>query len=105
MTKRTEAIIMSMTKEERAKPQIINGSRRARIARGAGVEVYDVNALIKQFNQINKMMGKMRAQVGDAKGKGGRMSKRARRMMGGLGGLGDVASQAEMQRMMRDMFK
>ena len=54
---------------ERSKPRIINGSRRARIARGSGVEVYDVNNLIKQFDQMNKMMGKMRAMAQQGKGK------------------------------------
>ena len=53
---RIEAIIFSMTSEERAKPQVINGSRRERIARGAGVEVFDVNQLLKQFNETKKLM-------------------------------------------------
>lgn len=54
-----EAIIYSMTKEERAKPHIINGSRRKRIAKGCGQSVQDVNKLIKQFNMMQKMMKKM----------------------------------------------
>ncbi len=53
---RTEAIILSMTREERAKPEILNGSRRARIAAGSGTKVADVNALIKQFSQMRQMM-------------------------------------------------
>jgi signal recognition particle subunit SRP54 len=53
---RTEAIIQSMTLEERAKPKIINGSRRERIAAGAGVTVYDVNQLLKQFAQVKKLL-------------------------------------------------
>lgn len=59
---RTEAIIHSMTKEERAKPHIINGSRRRRIARGSGTRVHEVNQLIKQFSMMQKMIknvGKM----------------------------------------------
>ena len=106
VTKRTEAIIMSMTKDERAKPSIINGSRRARIAKGAGVEVYDVNTLIKQFDQMNKMMSKMRAEMGKSMGKGkkGRGKRGLSSLLGGLGDLGGLASQAEMQRMMRDMM-
>ena len=51
-----EAIILSMTPEERRKPQILNGSRRLRIARGAGRPVQEVNALLKQFQQMQKMM-------------------------------------------------
>ncbi|MBE6729666.1 MAG: signal recognition particle protein [Ruminococcaceae bacterium] len=52
---RMEAIITSMTKKERAKPDILNGSRRKRIAEGAGVKVEDVNRLVSQYNQIKKM--------------------------------------------------
>jgi signal recognition particle subunit SRP54 len=53
---RTEAIISSMTPVERASPAIISGSRRARIARGSGTAVGDVNALLKQFEEARKMM-------------------------------------------------
>ncbi|MBS1272033.1 MAG: Signal recognition particle protein [Candidatus Marinimicrobia bacterium] len=63
-----EAIINSMTKEERNKPGIINGSRRRRIARGSGTSVGDINQLLKQFQQMKKMMqqmnkGKMKHQI------------------------------------------
>ena len=54
--KQTEAIIGSMTPEERAKPSIINASRRERIARGSGVSIGDVNRLMKQFEESRKMM-------------------------------------------------
>ena len=54
--KQTEAIIGSMTPEERAKPSIINASRRERIARGSGVTIGDVNRLMKQFEESRKMM-------------------------------------------------
>ncbi|RKY83278.1 signal recognition particle protein [candidate division KSB1 bacterium] len=54
--KKTEAIINSMTPEERRKPKIINGSRRLRIARGSGTSVQDVNRLLKQFSQMQKMI-------------------------------------------------
>ena len=54
--KRTEAIILSMTMKERIKPEIINGSRRKRIATGSGTSVEDVNKLLKQFDQMKKMM-------------------------------------------------
>jgi signal recognition particle subunit SRP54 len=61
----TEAIIQSMTPEERRRPDILNGSRRARIARGAGRPVSEVNQLLKQFEQMKQMMkgvGKLRAR-------------------------------------------
>ena len=53
---RLQAIITSMTPEERANPQILNGSRRRRIARGSGTSVQAVNQLVKQFSQMKKMM-------------------------------------------------
>jgi signal recognition particle subunit SRP54 len=62
--KRQEAIISSMTKEERTKPDVINGSRRKRIAAGAGVEVSEVNKILKMQRQMADVMKKM--------GKGGR---------------------------------
>lgn len=54
-----EAIILSMTQEERITPTILNGSRRRRIARGSGCKVQEVNQLIKQFNSLKKMMQRM----------------------------------------------
>lgn len=76
---RTEAIIHSMTKQERRKPDILNGSRRKRIADGAGVKIVEVNQLIKQFQQMQQMMKmlkgggakKMMRQMEAMKGKGG----------------------------------
>ena len=62
---RIEAIILSMTPEERLKPEIINGSRRKRIAKGCGLGVEDINRLLKQFDQMKKMMKQL-------SGKGGR---------------------------------
>jgi signal recognition particle subunit SRP54 len=53
---RIEAIVLSMTPEERRRPQMINGSRRARIAAGSGTSVQQVNGLIKQFAQMRKVM-------------------------------------------------
>ncbi len=61
-----EAIINSMTQEEKLKPEIINGSRRRRIAKGSGTSVQDVNRLLKQFKQTKKMMKKL----GDMQGGG-----------------------------------
>ncbi len=62
--KHVEAIIQSMTVEERLRPEVINGSRRRRIARGAGVEVSDVNQLIRQFREMRKMMKTMTKLLG-----------------------------------------
>ncbi|MDD6134697.1 signal recognition particle protein [Selenomonas ruminis] len=74
-----EAIIKSMTPKERANIDIINGSRRKRIAMGSGTRVQDVNKLLKQFGEMKKMMKKMKKMQ---KGKGGFPG------LGGLGGLG-----------------
>ena len=76
---RTEAIIKSMTRQERRKPDILNGSRRQRIANGAGVKIVEVNQLLKQFQQMQKMMRmfkgggakKMMRQMEAMRGKGG----------------------------------
>ena len=78
--KRTEAIIQSMTIQERRKPGLLNGSRRMRIAAGAGVKVLEVNQLIKQFEQMQKLMKMM---------KGGNQKKMMRQMeqMKGRGGM------------------
>ena len=78
---RHEAIILSMTKQERRLPRIIGGSRRKRIADGAGVQIRDVNLLIKQFSQMQKMMRKM---------KGGKMKQLMSAFGGGGGGLPDL---------------
>ena len=75
--KRVESIILSMTKDERANPGLINPSRKKRIARGAGVDISEVNRLVKQFDQMKKMMKQMPGMAGGKK-RGG---------FGGLGGL------------------
>ncbi|MEF3255248.1 MAG: signal recognition particle protein [Deferribacterales bacterium] len=62
--KRIEAIIYSMTPEERRKSSIINGSRKKRIARGSGTSVHEVNKLIMQLEQMNKMMKKLKNKFG-----------------------------------------
>jgi signal recognition particle subunit SRP54 len=72
---RTEAIINSMTKQERTKPELINGSRRKRIARGSGTNVSQVNKLLKQFRDMRRMM----KQINEAGG----MENFAGRFMGG----------------------
>ena len=78
-----EAIINSMTPAERARPEIIKGSRKKRIAAGSGTQVQDINRLLKQFTQMQKMMKKM---------SGGGMSKMMKKMKGmmppGMGGMG-----------------
>ncbi len=78
---RFEAILDSMTLHERSHPQVVNGSRRRRIARGSGTAVSDVNRLLKRFAEARKMVRKLsRIQKG---GKGS--SKKLARMLGGLG--------------------
>ncbi len=71
--KRTEAIVLSMTPDERRRPEIIKGSRRQRIAAGSGSTLVEVNRLLKQFGEMRKMM---------------RSPKKMKKMMGGLGGMG-----------------
>ncbi len=75
-TKHIEAIIQSMTKKERQNPDILNGSRKRRIAKGSGTSIQEINKLLKQFDEMKKMMKMMN---GMAKGRKG---------FGGLGGLG-----------------
>lgn len=71
--RQTEAIICSMTRKERAKPDIINPSRKKRIAAGAGVDIADVNRLMKQFEQMKKMMKQMSGMMSGKKKKFGGM--------------------------------
>ena len=54
MMDRVEAIILSMTKEERANPDLLNPSRKKRIAKGAGVDIAEINRIVKQFEQMKK---------------------------------------------------
>ena len=69
---RVEAIILSMTAEERANPALMNMSRKQRIARGAGVDIGEVNRMVKQFDQMKKMMKQLPGMMGGGKkGKGG----------------------------------
>ncbi len=78
---RTEAIIQSMTIQERRKPRLMKGSRLRRVAQGSGVQVRDVNALLKQFGQMQKMMKMMHG------GKGRKMMQAMKSQMGdGAGG-------------------
>ena len=81
---KVEAIIKSMTLEERRKPDMINGSRRGRIARGSGVTTSDVNALLKQFKQMQQMMRGFAPMLSRKKGKKG---KRAKLPISGIPGI------------------
>ncbi len=78
------AIISSMTKKERRNPALLNGSRRARIARGSGTQPSDVNKLMKQYQQMEKMMGKLAG--GGMKG----LMRNMKGMMGAMGGRGGM---------------
>jgi signal recognition particle subunit SRP54 len=78
---RMMAIIGSMTPKERRNPHLLNGSRRARIAKGSGTSPADVNKLLKQFQQMEKMMGKLAG--GGMKG----LMRGMKGMMGGRGGM------------------
>ncbi|WP_020615318.1 signal recognition particle protein [Paenibacillus daejeonensis] len=69
---RVEAIVQSMTKEEKVKPEIMNHSRRKRIAAGSGTSVADVNRLIKQFDDMRKMMKQFSSMMGPKGPKGGK---------------------------------
>ncbi|HSF64000.1 MAG TPA: signal recognition particle protein [Paracoccaceae bacterium] len=96
MLKRQIALIQSMTKKERANPDLLQASRKKRIAAGAGLDVADLNRLLKQHRQMADMMKKM--------GKGGMMKQALRQMMG-KGGLPDPSkmSPAELEEAARGM--
>ena len=74
---RVEAIILSMTAEERRNPDLMNPSRKKRIAQGAGVDIAEVNRLVKQFGDMKKLMKQLPGMAGGGKRKG----------LGGLGGM------------------
>ena len=80
--RRMVAIIGSMTKKERRHPDLLNGSRRARVARGSGTQPADVNRLLKQYMQMEKMMSKL--SKGGTKG----LMRQMRGAMKGMGGMG-----------------
>ncbi len=100
----TEAIIRSMTPDERRRPEIINGSRRVRIAKGSGTTVPDVNRLVKQFGEMQKMMKQMGGLAGKKAGKKGKAPKmnpvkmaKAMKQMGAgdLSGLGNFGAPGQ----------
>ncbi len=86
-TSRMEAIINSMTKKERARPELIKGSRKRRIAAGSGTQIQDVNKLLKQFTQMQKMMKKMSGKGGMRKMMSGMQGMMGGAGMGGMGGM------------------
>lgn len=98
--KRTEAIVLSMTPDERRRPEIIKQSRRERIAKGSGVKILEVNQLLKQFGEMRKMMrspNKMRnmmKQMGGGMGGLGGM-KGLPPGLGGLGGPGKIGAMGD----------
>ncbi|MDO4182806.1 MAG: signal recognition particle protein [Coriobacteriia bacterium] len=90
-------IINSMTKKERQKPDILNGSRRKRIAAGAGVTVQEVNSLIKKYNETKKMVKKMMpdGDLSALKGKRGKKGKKGRKRRGmSIPGMGQMDKAA-----------
>ena len=107
---RMETIIFSMTKAEREKPELLNGSRRQRIAAGSGTSVQEVNQVMKQFNETRKMMKKMMPAAANAgrptkKGKKGKKGKKSRFGMPGLPGMGGMkmSDMKQLQEMMQNM--
>ena len=92
--KRQEAIILSMTLKEREKPEVLNASRRRRIAEGSGTTVQEVNRLLKQFQDMQTMMKRMQKMGG----------KGMMRSMAGLFGGGNMAEFEQMAKNMQDQM-
>jgi len=99
LVKRQEAILSSMTKLERQKPDILNASRRRRIANGSGVTVHDVNKLLKQFTQMQKMMKNMKKM-----GMGG-MMKSMKSLMGGNPQMDELINQMPTDQISPDIMQ
>jgi signal recognition particle subunit SRP54 len=87
--KRVEAIISSMTKEERRKPDVLNGSRRRRIAGGSGTSVAEINRFLKQYSEAKKMMQQL-SQLGAAGGVG---------QLGHMGQMGKIGKSGKSGKM------
>ncbi len=94
LLKKQEAIILSMTKEERTDPDVLNGSRRKRIAAGSGVTVQEVNMLLKQFQGMQTMMKRMKKGGGKGLAQG----------IGALFGAGGIGEMEEMAKNMQSQF-
>lgn len=108
MLDKIEVIVSSMTKLERVRPQVLNGSRRRRIAQGAGVSVTEVNQVIKRYNETNKMM-KQIMPAANMFGQGGKKGKKVKKPGGLFGKLMNEGFNAnidasDIQRM-KDMMK
>ncbi len=97
-----EVIINSMTKEEREKPEVLNASRRQRIAAGAGVTVTEVNNVMKKFQETRKMIKKMTASMNQRGTKKGKKGKKKRRGGAGMPGL-DGLSMADLRNLSKFM--
>ena len=102
---RQVAIINSMTKKERAAPELLNASRRKRIAAGSGVEVSDINKLIKQHRQMADMMKKMSRGKGMGSAMASMMGGRVPPGMDSMGGMPDMGNidPVQLERMAREM--
>jgi signal recognition particle subunit SRP54 len=98
MLRRQIALIQSMTKLERANPQLLQASRKKRIAKGAGLEVSELNRLLKMQRQMGDMMKKMGKM-----GKGGMLKQAMKGMMGGKGGMPDMNDPAAMEQAAKAM--
>ncbi len=101
---RAEVIVNSMTKEERAKPGVLNGSRRQRIAMGAGVQVSEVNQIIARFNETKKMMKRLQGLDEGGKSKkrpkkGGKKNRKAQRKSGRRGGMPGGMSMGDLRKL------
>jgi signal recognition particle GTPase len=92
--RRTKAIIQSMTVKERENPEILNASRKRRIARGAGVSVVDVNRVLKQYETMQQMMKQMN---GMGKRQMKKMTKQAKKSKQKQGKKGGKQAQPQMQ--------
>lgn len=107
--KRTEAIVLSMTPDERRRPEIIKASRRRRIAAGSGVDIIEVNRLLKQFGEMRKMMrspGKMKKMMGGMPGMGGLGKGGFPGMPGmGKGGMPDMGDLGDLDSLLKGMGK
>jgi signal recognition particle subunit SRP54 len=90
--RRQIALIQSMTRKERANPQLLQASRKKRIAKGAGLEVQELNRLLKMQRQMGDMMKKMGKM-----GKGGMLKQAMKGMFGGKGGMPDMNDPAAME--------
>lgn len=85
------SIINSMTRQERLKPEILNASRRQRIAAGAGVSVTEVNNVIKKYNETKKMVKKMTSGMAQSQAGRNKKGKKGKKRRGGLPGLGGMS--------------